>query len=234
MSRHKLRPAWKQTIYTSRPAGIDWIQTATFEDGALTPNPTGWDSVTNGNGGFSVSSSSPLSGSNSCVAVIDANLFPDVAYLTGPVAATDKFISIEFLYEEVSVTMGAGEGFGWLRIGTAAASAVDVNRLEGIDGNQFIITLDSGSVSINWGSISAGVHKVNLDVKISDAPGANNGYVALYVDDVFVGAQTGLDNDTKQLDLFGLRMSGWDAGTAVTIKLDDIRWARESAVGYSP
>jgi hypothetical protein len=75
-------------------------------------------------------------------------------------------------------------------------------------------------------------HKLEIDWRASSAPGANNGGITFWVDDVQRGNFTNIDNDTRKVDYVQWgAVSGVDSGTRGTYYFDDFVARRESYIG---
>jgi hypothetical protein len=74
-------------------------------------------------------------------------------------------------------------------------------------------------------------HCIEIDCKISSGVGQNNGTIELLIDGVSKETLTGLDNDTKAIDIIKLgAISYIDAGTSGTLFLDDFNSNNDGAL----
>jgi hypothetical protein len=93
----------------------------------------------------------------------------------------------------------------------------------------------------NWGytngskyTISNAWHAIEIEWQTSSPPGANNGYLALWIDNVLVGTIANVDNDGKHNRLDEIRLGatgGVDSTTSGTMYFDNFESRRESNIG---
>lgn len=88
----------------------------------------------------------------------------------------------------------------------------------------------SGFTFINANSISDAVHYVEVFWKASTAPGANNGYLELFIDGSSAGTITNTDNDTRSVTDVRFGAQGKDAGTSGTFYMDDFASNNDGSV----
>lgn len=217
--------AIRSKSHRRRIRGPKWQQIANFEYNALTPNPTGFDSVTNIGGGLSVSAVSPLRGAYSLAVDLSAVAANDNAYLTDP--SDEKHVIVEFLMDENTLAMGGGEAFNLLRFTSSGVGGISLQsvRLE-VGGTTRITAIGdvaNSNVDIILGS---GTHQILIDFKISDKAGQDNGHLMVFKNGVLVGSAFGLDNDTHDVDAVGFNVAGVDVGTSGVLKFDDFKWAK--------
>ena len=83
-----------------------------------------------------------------------------------------------------------------------------------------------------WFTITDAPHKLEIDWRASTGPGANNGGITFWVDDVQRGIFTNIDNDTRKVDYVQWgAVSGVDSGTRGTYYFDDFVSHRQSYIG---
>jgi len=83
-----------------------------------------------------------------------------------------------------------------------------------------------------WFTITDAPHKLEIDWRASSGPGANNGGITFWVDDVQRGNFTNIDNDTRKVDYVQWgAVSGVDSGTRGTYYFDDFVSRRQSYIG---
>jgi RHS repeat-associated protein len=83
-----------------------------------------------------------------------------------------------------------------------------------------------------WFTITDAPHKLEIDWRASSGPGANNGGITFWVDDVQRGNFTTIDNDTRLVDYVQWgAVSGVDSGTRGTYYFDDFVSRRQSYIG---
>ena len=90
----------------------------------------------------------------------------------------------------------------------------------------------SAFTNSNWFTISDGPHFIELDWRASTAPGANNGGLTLWIDNIQQVDLTGVDNDTWRVDRARLgALSGIDAGTTGIYYFDAFESRRQTFIG---
>ena len=74
---------------------------------------------------------------------------------------------------------------------------------------------------------------VEIDWRAATAPGANDGYLTLWINGLEKATLTALDNDTRRMDQVRLgAVSGIDAGTRGTYYFDAFASRRLSPIGF--
>lgn len=153
--------------------------------------------------------------------------------LSDPSAETS--IMVEFEFDPSNLTLPATSEFTTMRLVTDGGTPPVGMRLEW--------QLTSGEYKWSWVSwddsngvetnntpynhgASATAHTVKLLWIPSSAPGADDGAMYLYIDNVLEGSATGLDTDTITIGAidFGAA-SGIDAGTYGVAFFDDLQWS---------
>jgi len=90
----------------------------------------------------------------------------------------------------------------------------------------------SSFINSSFFTISDGPHFIEIDWRASTAPGANNGGLTLWIDNVQQVDLTGVDNDTWQVDSAKLgALSGIDNGTRGTYFFDAFESKRQNFIG---
>ncbi|MBI5822475.1 MAG: M23 family metallopeptidase [Chloroflexi bacterium] len=81
------------------------------------------------------------------------------------------------------------------------------------------------TLSNNW-------HVVEIEWHVSTAPGANNGFLSLWIDDVLMGTISNVDNDTHRLDQVMLGVTeGVDSTTSGSMLFDQFESRRNTHIG---
>lgn len=94
--------------------------------------------------------------------------------------------------------------------------------------------LDDGMTwkSSSWLTISDAPHAIELDWQAATAPGANNGYMTLWIDGVQQANLVSVDNDTRRLDSVSLGpVYGIDTGTRGSYYFDAFESRRYTYTG---
>src|SRR5574341_325255 len=90
----------------------------------------------------------------------------------------------------------------------------------------------NGWTNTSWFTISDAPHYVEFDWKASTAQGANNGYLTLWIDGTQQANLTGVDNDTRKIDLIRWgAVDGIDTGTRGTYYFDAFESRRSTYIG---
>lgn len=204
--------------------GKTWDQIATFEDGLLTPNPTGFSSIVGTN--LSVVNAAAYNGSfGFSVGISDINARYGILN-----ASNVKRIEIQFYFNPNSIIMAGGDVFNIFAsssIGPAGSSFLLSLQYNAATGYKILPYLKNDVGSNRFGNsvdITDMWHLIRCIFTVSD--GSNNGGILMWIDGV--SYPTNLfaeDNDTHTIGnkLFGA-IAGIDAGTTGTIYIDDIKW----------
>lgn len=220
---HKLR-----AIGSGMGRGIWWTKTATFEAGALTPNPTGFDATGGaGAGDLSVDPAAAIRGNFGFLVDI-VNINPRYGILS-----LDNFTQIEteYLFDVNSITMADSDVFDSVRL-TGASIAVFVQLQYTIANGyelRYIARNDAaGNIIGAFGSLPDEASKIRIQWKASDSPGANNGICRLFINNNLVDEDENIDNDTLNLTFANIgAVGGLDAGTTGQIFYDNIYMANK-------
>lgn len=201
-----------------------WCKELTFEYGSLTPYPTGFDNTNGLN--LAVNAAAAIRGNYGfSVGIPDVN--PRIGQIT---AINVTSMEMELLFDVNSLAMADGDIFDIMRTGSNGASGVSVIvslKYTIASGYQVQISVRTdapATVSSSFLSIPDAPCMLRLFWKASDAPGEDNGYAYLYVNDATVASLTGVDNDGHDVTLANIgAAAGVDAGTTGTIYFDNIR-----------
>jgi hypothetical protein len=79
--------------------------------------------------------------------------------------------------------------------------------------------------------ISAAAHSIEVDWWRASAPGANNGQLRLWIDDVLRSTLTGIDNDTAGIDTVRMGALSVKTGAGGTLLFDEMESRTTTAVG---
>lgn len=204
-----------------------WNQVADVEEGTTAD----FDSVTqNGSSTFTATAAAALSGSYGISVYIDASQSQTYGTLSGP--AGETLITVQFMIDPNSLTMGDGESFRVVTAnGTATLAAFACYLKYTTAGGYEIfsyVKLDDGTFQSSSTAITDAPHTVMMVWAAATAAGADDGYMQTYIDGEWVSSITGLDNDTKVVDeiLYGAELS-IDAGTTGTFYLDNCQWSSD-------
>jgi len=138
-------------------------------------------------------------------------------------------VTIECNFDPNSLTMGVGERFYFIY---APELYVALNDIAGVYNIEVYSAEDAGGTWSGSYPITDANHKIRVVWQASSGVGADDGYTKLYIDDVLKETVSGLDNDTKSIDLLSYgAVSGLDAGTYGIFYMDDCKWAPN--IGYT-
>lgn len=141
-----------------------------------------------------------------------------------------KFV-IEFLFDPNSITYPTGNDFTIFQTVDSGINSCFRLRFQNVAG-QFNIRLVSYNDSHtptyhSVCNIDDAPVKLRAEFVASSAPGANDGTLKMYFDDVLVSDISGLDNDTKNVNYFEIGIvAEIDAGASGSFYIDDVRWTK--------
>ncbi len=206
-----------------------------FETGDL----SGWSSSTTDGGDLSVSTAAAATGAYGLQAVIDDLNAKEV---TDSTPNSEKHYSARFYFNPNSVSIPNDNSFDIMDGNDTANGGSWVFRLIlNYKGGFYSLGTEVKNDAGNFVSsdkatyITGDWQAIEIEWKASSAPGANDGYMKLWINDVLVDEFTGVDNDTRSLtDIYLGAVSGLDAGTAGTIYFDDFESRTGSHIGLDP
>ncbi|MBL8093257.1 MAG: hypothetical protein JNL73_03735 [Anaerolineales bacterium] len=198
------------------PDLFDTIYADGFEAGDL----AGWYAPSGT--GLSVSSAAAYTGTLGFSVAITSTT---ARFVQSLLPTAEKHYRARFSFDPNTITMNSGSAHFIFRGSTA--NPIDVVQVEfRRNGTAYELRAggrnDSSSYTYTpWTVISDAAHWVELDWKASTAVGANNGAVALWIDQTAAGSVTTLDNDTRVIDSVMLgAVYGLDTGTTGTLYFD--------------
>ena len=214
---------------TGPPTDLDLIFADGFESGDL----SAWTSSSTDLGDLSVSPSAALLGSQGLQAVIDDNI---AIFVRDDTPNSESRYRARFYFDPNSVIMVNGNAHFLLQ-GYAGTSKnvlrVDFRFSNGVYQVSAGAFTDSATwVSTPWSTITDASHAIELDWRAASAAGANNGSLTLWIDGLQQADLTGIDNDTRRIDLvaFGAT-SGIGSGTRGTCFFDAFESHRITYIG---
>jgi hypothetical protein len=223
------QPPTNTPTATSTSIGSDLI----FADGFESGNLLAWTANNNDLGDLSASAASAMAGSQGMQAVID-----DVTaiYLTDDTPSAEPRYRARFYFDPNAISMTSGDAHIIFK-GFAGAST-EVLKIEfRQSGGAYQIRASVANDALtftnsNFFTISDAPHFIELDWRASSGPGANNGGLTLWIDNVQQVDLTGLDNDTLRVDRARLgALSGIDVGTSGTYFFDAFESRRQTFIG---
>jgi len=203
-----------------------------FVDGFEGGDLTAWDSsFVSGAGSLAVNASAALEGSFGLqVNVTSGSSF---LFVKDQTPVVENHYNASFLLDPNSLTMANGSSHVIFTL-RSHGSATGQVRLR-FSGGGYQVRFDSfgddGSIfhapETSWANISNSSNAVRLEWLAATEPGANNGQMRLWIDDVVVGERRGIDNDEKVVEEVRLGLTaGYDSGTQGSYFLDGFSsWA---------
>jgi hypothetical protein len=202
-----------------------------FADDFESGNLAAWSSSSGS--GLSVSPGAALTGNLGLQVSITSNT---ATYLTDDYPSAEPRYRARFYFDPNSISMANGDAH-YIFYGYSGATTV-VLRIE-FRRSSSLYQLRAGLLnngttwtSSSWFTIADAVHIVEVDWRASTAPGANNGGLTLWIDDVQRANLTGVANDTRRIDRVRLGpVSGIDSGTRGTYYFDTFESRRTTYIG---
>ena len=214
---------------TNTPPTSDLI----FANGFETGNFSAWSSNTNDGGDLSVTTAAALIETRGMQAVIDDN---NPIFVTDDTPNAEPRYRARFYFDPNSIQMAGGDNHFIFQGYSGTTTAVLRIQFRFSSGNyQLRAALrpdGSGWTNTNWFTISDAPHFIELDWRAASGPGANNGGLALWIDNNQQANLTTADNDTRRIDRVQLgAISGIDTGTRGTYYFDAFESRRQTFIG---
>jgi ELWxxDGT repeat protein len=210
-----------------------------FMDGFESGDTSVWSSASTDGGDLSVQAGATLHGTMGLSALVDdtAGLF-----VADESPNDETRYRARFYFDPNG--FDPGEANGKLRVRLLIAFEEDPNlrlvtlvlrRMGGQYSLMGRVRLDDGSrAQTPFFSITDGLHLVELDWRWSAGPDANDGSLALWIDEVAVSTLTGLDNSASTIDFVRLGAMTVKPGANGTLLFDRFESRRERYIGYYP
>jgi serine protease len=236
-----LTPTWTSTatetatlIPPLSPSVTPGVSDFIFADGFEHGNLTVWSSSVVDGGDLSAHSSAAILGSQGLQAVIDDN---NSLVLIDESPALETRYRVRFYFDPNSISMVIGNAH-LIFLGSSGGGTVQHLQLElrfqstGYEMRALLMNDAKTMISTNWLPISDAPHVLELDWRASNAVGANNGGLTVWIDGVQQADLTGIDNDTRRIDQARLgAVSGVDDGTRGTYFFDAFESRRSTYIG---
>jgi RHS repeat-associated protein len=207
-----------------------------FADGFESGDFSAWSIVSGGND-LSVSSSAAYQGSYGMQILINDTEKPNVIDNS---PASESHYRARFYFHPNSIAMNTNTAHIIFAGKNASNSALVFNTDLVYEGGSYKlrnrVQKDDASYVLGTGySISNDWHVVEIEWQASSAPGANDGFLSLWIDDVLQETISGVDNDnlsTQAIDDVRLgAVNGVDATTSGTTYFDAFESRRSSYIG---
>jgi hypothetical protein len=204
-----------------------------FADGFESGDLSAWSSCVTDSGDLIASSAAKIVGNYGMQISVNDN---NSAYCIDESPNGEKSYRARFYFDPNTISMVSGDAH-YLFFGMKSPSPVVLRvDIRGYTGNY---TVRAGLVNdgttwawSSWTSISDAPHSIEFYWKAATGPGTNDGGLTLWIDGVQQANLTGIDNDTRQIDLIQLgAVGGIDTGTRGTYYFDDFVSTRTSYIG---
>lgn len=200
-----------------------------FESGGL----SAWSSSVTGGGDLSVSPAAALVGAQGLQAVINDNF---AIYVVDDAPTAESRYRVRFYFDPNTIAMAAND-MHQIFSGRSAAGTVVLQIEFRFSGGAYqvralILGDGASATSSGWFTISDAPHALEMDWRAATGAGANNGGLTFWIDGVQRANVTGIDNDTRRIDLIRLGAgSGIDTSTRGTYYFDAYEARRQSYIG---
>lgn len=211
------------------PAQADLIFADGFENGNLLT----WSARAIGGGDLSVSPAAALVGVQGMNALLNDNI---AMFVTDDRPNAEARYRARFYFDPNGIVMANGDTH-YLFYGYQGTTQVVLR----VEFRRYNNTYQLRAALINdattWRSTSVVTlndipYMVELDWQAATAPGANNGALTFWINEVQVATLTGVDNDTRRIDRARLgAVAGLDTGTRGAYFLDAFESRRVSYIG---
>jgi hypothetical protein len=206
-----------------------------FADGFETGDFSQWNNYSSGGGDLSVRAAAASVGGKGLQAIINDNTPIGVR---DEQPAGERHYRARFYFDPNSLAMDNGDWhvlfFGY----SGSDTTRPVLRIDLLfrDDRYHVraVFLNDNTTWRTGGAfvISNSVHYLEVEWQASDGPGANNGLLNFWIDGVRRSSLTGMDNDTRRIDLVRLGpVAGIDVGTRGTDFFDAFESRRASYIG---
>jgi hypothetical protein len=222
------------TATTTPPATPTLISSdLIFTDGFEAGNLSAWSASITDGGDLSASAAAALVGSSGLQAVIDDNV---AIYVTDDTPFAEPRYRARFYFDPNSIVMGNNDNH-YIFYGYSGSSPIVLRvQFRFSKGNYQLRAglRNDGSTwtNTNWFNTSDAPHAIELDYQAATAPGANNGGLTLWIDNLQRASLSGIDNDTRRIDRVRLGpVAGIDNGTRGTYYFDGFESRRQTYIG---
>ena len=225
---------------TAEPTNTPVPPTATpapvliFADGFESGNLSAWSASTTDGGDLSVNAGAALIGAQGLRAVVDDNR---AIFVTDNQPSAESSYWVRFYFDPNTIRMSNGNVHTLLH-GYAGTSTLVVRIQLGFSGGRYQLraALQNDSniwLDTSWTPIADAPHSIELVWQASAGPGANNGEMTLWIDEVERGKITSADNDTRRIDRVRLgAVAGIDTGTRGTYYFDAFESLRPTFMAH--
>jgi len=207
-----------------------------FADGFEAGDFSAWSSATTDGGDLSVSTGAAIAGTKGMQAVLDDN---NSIYVTDQTPESAKRYRSRFYFDPNSIPMANANAHILFQglMGTTAVVQIEFRKNQGDYQVRASLLPDGTSTFTNtlWFPLRDHHHYIEIDWRASAAPTPSTGGLTLWIDGVQKADLTGIDNDTRAVDLVRLgAVTGVDTGTRGTYFFDAFESRAETAIGADP
>jgi hypothetical protein len=204
-----------------------------FADGFESGNFSAWSASVTNNGALSVSTAAALVQTYGMRANINSNTS---IYVTDNSPVNEARYRARFYFNPNGITMANNNAL-YLLYGLTSSGAVTVRVEFGWSGSAYRIraALSNNSTTFtatSWFTISNAPHVIEIDWRAATAPGAANGGLTLWLDNVQRANLTGISNDAHRIETVRLgAVAGIDSGTRGVTYFDAFQSNRQTYIG---
>lgn len=202
-----------------------------FADGFESGNLSAWSSLA-GPGNLSAVAGAALVGNVGLQVSITSD---SGTYVLDETPAAEPRYRARFHFDPNTIPINNGNGF---YLFSGYSGSTNVLRVEiSASGGSYRLRVGALNDATTWASssqivISDALHVIEFDWQAATAAGANNGSVALWIDDVLQATVANVDNDTRRIDRVRLgAVTGIDTETRGAIFFDAFASRRQSYIG---
>jgi len=208
-----------------------------FETGGIETGPAGWSAVQAAGGHLSVTGAARMAGTDYGLQAFVEN--PSPAFVEDDRPNQEPRYHARFYFDPNGFDPGQADGHLRTRIfivftnPTRRVAAVVLKR----QGDAFSLMgrakLDDGSqADTGFVGITDGPHYVEIDLKQSSGPDANDGSFQMWIDGVPAGTtRTGLDNNLAAVDFVRMGALSVKTGALGTLFWDEFKSKKSGAIG---
>lgn len=194
-----------------------------FSDGFESGDLTAWDDSDINGGDLSAHADAKLHGNYGLNCLYDDT---NNMYVRDNTPSSEARYRARFYFDPNGLSMTAQDIFVLFQIFSSGAAGVCKVYFKFTGGSEYMVRASIRDDADTWVDIDkVGLtdepHCIEIDWQASSSDGADDGSLQLWIDEISIGSQTGIDNDTRNVDFLYLGAREKDAGTSGTFFLDD-------------
>jgi hypothetical protein len=210
------------TVYDEVQITVNAPSDLIFQDGFESGNTSAWGSEVDSESDLNVTAAAALNGSSFGLAALIDNT--TAMYVQDDTPANEMRYRARFYFDPNSITMANNNAHYIMaaRNATTEVLRIEMRRSGGNYQIRANVRGDGGGfANTGWFTISDAPHSIEIDWKASTGPGANNGYLHLWIDNSNSASPTAsinnVDNDTRRVESVRLGpLAGIDSGNSGT------------------